>query len=187
VVSKVIWGYEYGKIEGEFKPRNGFTYIVDTPLTVAAETVSDNWVNKIAPAPPVPGVAPKVVLGPVASGDKVVDDVTNSFFQKVLNHFPKLVAVEMEGAGAAAAIQSAREKGRSVGFVMIRGISDMPVAGDGAAPTRAAAGGGSDAGGAGSGQTQQRARWKKFAAAAAATFAVRVIQEAWPVPPAAEA
>lgn len=38
----------------------------------------------------------------------------------------KINAVEMEGAGAAAAIEQAGSQGISTRFMMIRGISDLP-------------------------------------------------------------
>jgi hypothetical protein len=70
----------------------------------------------------------------------------------------------MEGAGAAAAIEAAHANGLTVGFVMIRGISDMPgmVAGSG---------------------TDVRDGWKRFAADAAACFLIEVLTTRWPASP----
>ena len=71
----------------------------------------------------------------IASGDKLIDDPEEAFFAAVVNMWPKLLAVEMEGAGVAAAVHAAQSQRHSVGFVLVRGISDMPhakTAGEGA-------------------------------------------------------
>ena len=119
-------------------------------------------------AKPPSGVsyAPSVKVGAVASGDKVVDNLADPFFQAVLKEWPKLLAVEMEGAGAALAIKRAVEEGTSVGFGMIRGISDTP-----SMTTVAAT------------QTGERDAWKKYASDAAACLAVHLVQRRWPVKP----
>ena len=43
----------------------------------------------------------------------MVDDPTNDSFAQVLKTWPKINAVEMEGAGAAAAIEQDRKPGNS--------------------------------------------------------------------------
>jgi len=53
--------------------------------------------------------------------DQVVDDPTNEFLAKVLEMWPKTNAVEMEGAGATAAIDQANCLGISTRFMMIQG------------------------------------------------------------------
>ncbi|MEW5849138.1 MAG: hypothetical protein AB2A00_09995 [Myxococcota bacterium] len=180
VISDTIWGYEYGKIdERGFKPRPDFTYRVDQALLSAAQRLLSDarWREMAGPflrnAP-----STKAVTGPVASGDKVVDDITDAFFARVLRAWPKLRAVEMEGAGAAAAIESVTSSGTAIGFIMVRGVSDVPrhvpwnvrvrnwFAGVSAAP-----------------QTVQRDEWKQHACATAAAFAVALIGDGWPVPP----
>lgn len=173
VVSTHIYGYEYGKIEKEFHPRPDQTYQVDGALVTAAVAFAvrqPQWHSSALVAPPEPETEPKVVAGPVASGDKVVDDIGNPFFEAVLRAWPKLQAVEMEGAGAAAAIKSAQEDGHPVGFMMLRGVSDMPRAPDAPELSPGA-------------QTRERDAWKRYAAAVAATFAVSLIRHAWPVEP----
>jgi nucleoside phosphorylase len=122
-------------------------------------------------------LSPQIVVGHVGSGDKVVDDPTDAFFASVMHSRPKLRAVEMEGAGAAAAIQDAREMQRAVSFGMIRGISDLPREG-GSQPGRQR-----DQ----SGQTETRDAWKIPASAAAATAAIQLIRLSWPRPPRAGA
>ena len=180
VVSSIIRAYEYGKIqEGRFEPRPDFQYKVDGSLLRNALSLSSKpWQKGLRRKPVVATARSKVLTGPVASGDKVVDDVSSDFFAAVAKSFPKLLAVEMEGSGAAAAIEAASEEGHRVGFLMIRGISDMPPAassnqqGLARARTQRAAGG-----------TQVRDRWKQYASDAAAHFAVYLVENAWPVPP----
>lgn len=167
VVSSVIVGYEYGKLEGVFQPRPHWVYRPDGALLASAtrfKAVGGGWSDGLR-APPAP--APKVLIGVVAAGEKVVDDPTNPFFAAVEAAFPKLQAVEMEGAGAASAIEHLHARGQRVGFVMVRGISDMPRTGVGS-------------------QSAERDRNKLLACAAAARFTTRWIAEAWPVEPAAE-
>ncbi|MEW6208250.1 MAG: hypothetical protein AB1631_07775 [Acidobacteriota bacterium] len=168
VVSTVIWDYEYGKAEQVFIPRHDFTYQVDGSLVrnaLACALTSDWW--KGLNADPDGQCHPKVIAGPIASGSKVIDEITEEFFGQVQRAWPKLQAIEMEGAGAAAAIQSAQEEGRSVGFLMVRGISDMP---DYGRPHSAAQ------------NSAIRGRWKEHAATVAARFAVSLIATNWPYP-----
>ncbi len=109
VLSTVIYGYEYGKIDNGFAPRMQYTYQVDGALLSSATAFSQdnrlNWRNKISASPPQSGHSSKVIPGPIASGDKVIDDVRDDFFQRILEGWPGLQAVEMEGAGAASAIE----------------------------------------------------------------------------------
>lgn len=123
VVSKQIVSYEYGKIdEGAFNPRPDFVYQVDGSLLRNALSLSHtNWRSKLGRRPNKARGRSKLLPGLVGSGEKVIDDRGADFFSSVLSHYPKLLAVEMEGAGAAAAIQAASEQGGSVGFLMIRG------------------------------------------------------------------
>jgi nucleoside phosphorylase len=170
MISSVIHAYEYGKIdESGFRPRSNFTYRVDRGLVMAAlalDAGGPEWRVGITPGPD-PAHRPRLRAGEMASGDKVVDDATGVFFQAVLNYWPKLLGVEMEGAGAAAAIEAAHAEGRQVGFVMIRGVSDMPISG--AEPQ--------------SGGTAERDRWKPYAAGVAARFVCELLRNRWPVPP----
>lgn len=173
VVSEVIWGYEYGKIDSGFTPRSDLTFRSDSSLVSAAKSLV-NWQVAIKSKSPTKNKSPKskspsVHFGPIASGDKVVDEASDPFFLAVWTKWPKLLAVEMEGAGAAFAIQTQVEEGRSVGFMMVRGISDMPRLGE--HPSHSGA------------QTQQRDDWKPYASATAAAFAIELLRHQWPVPP----
>lgn len=183
VVSSLIWGYEYGKISnGKYLPRMDLTYQVDENLVssaLALNTSNREWQRRIRVTPPESVGSITVVEGPIASGEKIVDDVGHPVFASVLNMNPRLVAVEMEGAGAAHAIQKITEAGNAVGFVMIRGISDMPqdtsrsASGEQHRPSDTS--------------LAERDDWTPFAAAAAAAFAVGFIEHEWPFMPASQA
>ena len=166
VVADIIYGYEYGKLEREFKPRANWTYRTDQALLNGARAyaISDGWRELIKAEPPRE-CAPKVISGEIASGDQVVDDPTNDFFAQVLKMWPKINAVEMEGAGAAAAIEQAGSQGIPTRFMMIRGISDLPRAK------------GKNKG------RKERDDWKAYASDAAAAFVMGWIAEGLPMPP----
>ncbi|MHB1640517.1 MAG: 5'-methylthioadenosine/S-adenosylhomocysteine nucleosidase family protein [Candidatus Dormibacteria bacterium] len=69
---------------------------------------------------PLYHATPQLHLGPIASGDFVV--TSKAFRQSLVQHNRQFVAVEMEAAGAATAIES---QGHGQGLVVVRGISDF--------------------------------------------------------------
>lgn len=175
VVSNYIVGYEYGELGKTFKPRPDLNFPVDAPLLTAATSLSINspeWAQEITKAAPEKDISPKMVPGLVASGDKVVENPDNEFFAQVLDVWPRIQAVEMEGTGAAFSIQKLREENINTGFIMVRGISDMLRVEENNQRKN------SD-----SNQNSERNTWKSFASASAACFTVKLIREAWPIPP----
>jgi len=176
VVSNAIWGYEYGKVIETFDPRPDYVYQVDNALLRNASALAkreSRWKTSLSKPEQKKSYSPKVVVGPVASGDKIIDDARSEFFQKVLEKWPKLIAIEMEGAGAAAAIAELQSLRYLVGFIMIRGISDMPPAEMAISQEKAN----------NKIQTNERDMWKKTASDAAAAFTVHFIRNAWPLSP----
>jgi nucleoside phosphorylase len=166
VVSTEVYGYELGKIEDGFQPRPNWTYQVDVGLRASAQgffAANPEWSEA------TDGTGPKVLFGTVAAGDKVVDDPTDPVFGAVLKLWPKLQAVEMEAVGAAAAIEHLRASGNFAGFIVVRGISDMPRPRSKRA-TKAT-------------QTGERDANKRRACEAAARFVMRWIAAEWPVAP----
>jgi diguanylate cyclase (GGDEF)-like protein len=165
-VSSVVTAYEYGKVDtGGFAPRGNFTYPCNEALvraTNAARAMGTQWWrNEDNPTGP-----PTVRTGMIASGDKLIDDPDEAFFVAVRAAWPKLLAVEMEGAGGAAAVHEVQGH-RRVGFILVRGISDMPHRKAPGAPA----------------STQERDGWKVTASRNAARFLAHLIMTAWPVPP----
>jgi nucleoside phosphorylase len=178
VVSDYIYGYEYGKVDNGYHPRPDWTFSADLGLANAARVLSvrkPTWSDDITLMPPAGKARPAIEIGPVASGNKVIDDISDPSFKPVLAHWPKLKAVEMEGLGVAQAIQQAREKGIALNYSMVRGISDLP------RNTRSKAA--STASASASSQTQERDQWKKYASEAAAVLTTQIIREAWRQPP----
>lgn len=168
VVASTIWNYSYGKASHLFEPRHDFTYQVDKSILRAAISCDiqhkDKWKLKINERP-VGGGKPRLLHGPVASGTVVVDAIKTAYFAQVLKAWPKLVAIEMEGGGAAEAIESAHAQHKMCKFGMIRGISDLPS--DSLSENNA----------------HLRDEWKDYAAYAAAQFCIHLIQWCWPSMP----
>ena len=172
VVANRIYGYEYGKVEDGFHPRPEWNHPTDTAVVNAALTMPGlhpDWSRGVIRDIATP---PRVFVGPIASGNKIVDDISDPSFRPVLDAWPELVAVEMEGIGAAEVIKDARERGHVVNFGMVRGVSDKPNG------RRA-----KQTGRPGSGGTRERDRWKVAAADAAAALTVQMIRRAWSRPP----
>lgn len=177
VVSKIIYGYDYGKIgKGGFKPRNDLIYnnISDYLFRAAVVLGSDpiSWTEGIKQQAPIQRTTPKIIPGNIASGDKVVDDPSDEFWQSVKNAWDdKIHAVEMEGLGAAHAAKSLMEDGKVVRFLMLRGISDMPQSSENGNLEHNQQ------------RTKERDLWKQFASASAARFAIELIRREWPEAP----
>lgn len=177
VFSDIIYGYEYGKLDKVFIPRHTWVYqsdqgLFNCALSIAADT--SVWSQQLTKEY---NRTIKALPAYIASGDKVVDDPDIEFFSQVRQAWPKLHAVEMEGAGSAAAIEHARTNGLPIGFMMIRGISDMPRPEDLVTNTNNEDSGRNIRG------TEERDAWKKEAAKAAAVFAVALISSGLPMPP----
>lgn len=165
-VASVITAYEYGKIDtGGFAPRGDFTYRCNEAIVRATEAIAATgpawWRDGDHP-----DGAPRVRTGKIASGDKVIDDPDEALFSAVLARWPDLLAVEMEGAGVAAAVHEVQGH-RAVGLLLVRGISDMPHK---KAPGMPAS-------------TAERDGWKVTAAGNAARVLAHLVATAWPVPP----
>lgn len=167
VIADTIRGYEYGKIDEKFEPR-GHIYDTDLGLLNHANACESeaNWRELIQVIPPIE-MTPKFIIGEIASGDKVVDDPENEFFEQVRKTWSKVKAVEMEAAGVGNAINQARDRREQVGFMVIRGISDLPRSNT-IEDERG---------------TKERDKWKLYAANVAAAFTVGMIANRLPVKP----
>jgi len=167
VVATAIWKYEIGHLGDTFEPKST-RFEPDPRLLRMARRVPSDWTRGLRVAPPRPGVVPRVVEAEVASGDKVIETTSSAFFAAVDLADPEFAAVEMEGAGAAAAIERAKISGEAAGFLMIRAVSDLVES----EPSGALPGGRMT-------RNPQRAAWRTFAADTAATFAAALIREHW--------
>lgn len=165
VVSSQIWAYEHGHLGRRFDSGNFFLFQADPVLLEAALAVDDRWTESISVSPPTANIVPRVVVGKTASGNKVVENASSIYYEQTLRLDQTIVSVDMEGAGAAAAIARDHDQGGTTGFLMIRGVSDVVelTAGESQAPPVR-------------GRNPQRGEWKEYAAEVAACFAARLIE-----------
>jgi nucleoside phosphorylase len=172
VLPDPIWGYEIGHLADRFTPKLGSQYPTDPALLRAALAVQSEWIHGIRADPPGKRPTPRVVIGPIASGDKVIESKSSRLYSDLVRAKPGIIAVEMEGAGAAAAVVDATDEGYDVGFMMIRAVSDV---------IRAEAEGEVVEGE--SYVDPERELWRKYASDVAAAFAEDLIRDHWPAPP----
>jgi nucleoside phosphorylase len=85
----------------------------------ALNVIGDAWTKGIGTKRPNEGL-PRIHVGPIASGDKVV--AVQSVLDEYRNVWPALIGVEMEAAGVASACFAAAAQPE---FFMVRGVSDL--------------------------------------------------------------
>ncbi|MBE7386282.1 MAG: 5'-methylthioadenosine/S-adenosylhomocysteine nucleosidase [Leptolyngbya sp. SIO1E4] len=122
VASTKVYGYESGKAEEEFKTRpefglSGFGLIEEASAEERSETPA--WLTRLNASA---GVDPKLKVGPIAVGEKVVASTKSSVCQFLRQHYSDALAVEMEGYGFLAAVNA---RSRPLPAIVIRGISDL--------------------------------------------------------------
>jgi nucleoside phosphorylase len=119
VVATKVYGYEAGK-EGpggfESRPSIGSsTYRMEQ--RARAEARKSDWLERLAD---VPSPAPKVYVGPLAAGEKIIAEKSSAIYQFLKKHYTDALAVEMEGHG----FLHATHAGFPVEALIVRGISD---------------------------------------------------------------
>lgn len=110
VVPPQIVGYELAKVtETEVKRRLRVMLVGAQPLNLALSLVGDDaWKARIhVPDPVNPDRQPRIHIGPLASGDKVVGD--GVMVGELRSLWPGSIATEMEAAGLALAAFQARD------------------------------------------------------------------------------
>jgi nucleoside phosphorylase/CheY-like chemotaxis protein len=131
VVSDLIWDYGSGKLkaasDGAIFERAPYPLSAPRELVAIAQrlasdnavrqTIRDLWGDR-GPAPPQ---APRIHVGPIASGAAVVG--AGEIMQRIRSSHRKAVAVEMEGYGLAEAAESCR--GAKPHWIVVKGISDF--------------------------------------------------------------
>jgi adenosylhomocysteine nucleosidase len=168
VISPRIWGYEHGHLGHRYDAGGVVFFHPDPTLLKAALDLAPEWRGRIEAAAPDEEVLSKVVVGKTASGNKVIENASSAYFAQSLLMDTTVVSVEMEGAGAAAAVGEDHAMGGTTGFLMIRGISDLVEGEELVGPHGK------------QGRNPQRDLWKKYAADVAASFAVALIESNWP-------
>lgn len=118
LIAEQFVAYEQQKLTDAGAQVRFQAYRADARLYIAAQNLS-GWESAVT-APRTGGGTPRRHLGVVISGDKVLarEGALDSFRRE----WPKLIGVEMEATGVAAAAWQAPSK---PGVLMIRGVSDL--------------------------------------------------------------
>ncbi len=121
LISDQIVDYELQKLVAEGPKSRDSVHRADSRLLNFAKNYRDrDWLGRISADRPSRGQgSPRRHIGPIATGDKVVAFRETAL--KLLEHWPKLIGVEMEAGGAASACFQAS---RPPGFFMVRAVSD---------------------------------------------------------------
>jgi nucleoside phosphorylase len=118
VAATKVYGYESGKVAVEgflTRPAVGQSAFA-LVARARAEAKKDGWLQRGE----IVG-KPKVVVGAIAAGDKVLADTDSEIFKLLRSAYNDAIAVEMEGFG----FLSAAFAYPGIKAIVIRGISDM--------------------------------------------------------------
>ncbi len=119
VVATKVYGYERGKVEGDFRSRPVvFNSSYDLEQRARAEAKREDWVTRINKSL---ASTFRVFVAPIAAGEKVISSKTSDVFMFISEHFGDALAVEMEGVG----FLDAAHANQQVRALVIRGISDL--------------------------------------------------------------
>lgn len=120
VAATKVYGYESGKAELEFKSRPDVGQSAYKLIHRArAEAGKPDWLQRLTPPAPTP--KPRVLVAPIAAGEKVLADTKSSTCEFLKSNYGDAVAVEMEGRG----ILQAAHANQQVSALIVRGISDL--------------------------------------------------------------
>ena len=160
VVADLVENFEMRKlVDGKNLTRRVAS---DHPSIFLRETIAqrvrlrDGW--RARDLPPRPGGgAPKVVVGNLIAGDKVLGDGDNAYQKLILDEYDRAIAVDMESAGLARGVYQARAtRHYNLHYLVVRGISDLVAAEN---------------------NNAMRREWRDYAAATSAAFALDVVDE----------
>lgn len=119
VAATKVYGYESGKARHSFEPRpevGNSTYALQQ--RAQAEARKPDWLKRLDVTP---RSSPRVFVGPIAAGEKVVAANSAAVFKFLRQNYGDALAVEMEGYGFLKAVHASA----SVAALVIRGISDL--------------------------------------------------------------
>lgn len=119
VLGSSVYYYERGKVTADGTLPEPMVYNSDPVLLDRARSTSSEDFKVMAQPPDAANASPKIHVGAIASGEKVID--SEELRQDVVSHHRKIKAIEMEGYGVAAA---AWNRDEPVRCLVIRAISD---------------------------------------------------------------
>lgn len=121
VVGTKIYGYESGKgVASGFKPRPDVLKTAhDLEQRARILRLRDDWKKRLDPS--IQHDNPKVHVGPIAAGEKVVASKRSAIAKLIGQHYGDALAVEMEGRGFLEGVHI----NHPVRGCVVRGISDL--------------------------------------------------------------
>lgn len=121
VAATKVYGYESGKVvEEAFLPRPNVSLVsYRLEQRARAEAMKDDWLQRIGESIPTP--KPRVFIGSIAAGDKVVASTNSDVYQLLRSNYGDALAVDMESHGFLKALRANPE----INALIVRGISDL--------------------------------------------------------------
>jgi WD40 repeat protein/nucleoside phosphorylase len=121
VAATKVYGYESGKVvEEAFLPRPNVSLVsYRLEQRARAEARKEDWLKRIGE--PLPTPKPRVFIGAIAAGDKVVASTNSDVYQLLRSNYGDALAVEMESHGFLKALRANPE----INALIVRGISDL--------------------------------------------------------------
>ena len=160
VIADHVEGYEIQKFDGGRSLHRRVA--IDHPSKYLRETIArrveiaGKWIERIKVERPMAGT-PKVVIGNLIAGEKILGDGENEYQRKILEAFDKAIAVDMESHGLGRGAFSARStRYYNLNYLVVRGISDLVNAEN---------------------NNEARKNWRLYAAGSAAAFTMEVVNE----------
>lgn len=151
MVASQVADYTLGKVrDGSAREERWVVYPADADLFDASSNFPTGW-EGLVKEPHPEGGQPRRHFGVIASGGDVV--ASPEVVAAYRADWPKLIGLEMEGAGMAAGLHDDIHRPR---FLMVRGVSDLANGADNAGTKK---------------------RWRRYACHAAAAYAVGLLQD----------